>query len=118
MVERPPSPFRNLVNHSQASVSDDGSEEMAISPQPNEGPAVTTPQRNEEPAVTTTLPWYSKTLAFFTMYRELSVALTPKEFGLVRARLRQEWMFDGGFVSWFTIMFVSSQLISHSMYSS
>ena len=105
MVERPPSPSRNLVNHSQASVSDDGSEETAISP-----------QRNEESAVTTTLPWYSKTLAFFTMYGELSDTLTPKEFRLVRARLQQEWTFDGGFVSWFT--FVSSQLISHSMYSS
>ena len=91
------------MNHSQASVSNDRSEETIISP-----------QLNEEPAVTTTLPWYSKTLAFFTMYDELSDALTPKEFGLVRARLQQEWTFDGGFVSWFTIMFVSSQLISHS----
>jgi len=88
VVERPPSPSRNLVNHSQASMSDDGSEETTISPQPN-----------EEPAVTTTLPWYSETLAFFTLYGELSVALTPKEFGLVRARLQQEWTFDGGFVS-------------------
>jgi len=103
-VDRPPSPSRNPVNHSQASVFDDGSEGTAISPQPN-----------EELAVTTTLPWYGRILTFFTMYGELSVALTPKEFGLVRARLQQEWAFDGGFVSWFTIMFVSSQLISHSM---
>jgi len=88
VVDRLPSPSRNLVNLSQASVSDDRSKGTVISPQPN-----------EEPAVTTTLPWYSRTLAFFTMYGELSDALTPKEIGLVHARLQQEWLFDGGFVS-------------------
>ena len=39
------------------------------------------------------------------MYNELSVARMPEEFRLVRTRLRQEWTFNGGFVSPITIMF-------------
>jgi hypothetical protein len=53
---------------------------------------------NKESAIVATLSWLSRTLAFFTMYGELSAALTPEEFALVRMRLEQEWTFGGGFV--------------------
>jgi len=56
-------------------------------------------QSNKEPAIIATLSWQSRTLAFFTMYGELSAAFTPEEFALVRIRLEQEWKFGGGFVS-------------------
>ena len=57
------------------------------------------PNASEGPASSAALPWQSRILAFFTMYGELSVALTPEEFALVRTRLQQEWTLDGGFVS-------------------
>ena len=61
------------------------------------------PQPNEEPAITATLPWYSKTLASLTVYGELFAARTPGEFAIVHTRLQQEWTFNGGFVSLFTL---------------
>jgi len=49
------------------------------------------------------------------MYDELSVARVPEEFRLVRTRLRQEWTFNGGFVSRITIVFLNSQIINYSI---
>ena len=46
-----------------------------------------------------TLVWYRKTLAFLTLYDELSAARTPERFAAVRVRLQQEWIFNAGFVS-------------------
>ena len=66
---------------------------------------------DDEPAISAILSWQSRTLAFFTMYGELSAAFKPEEFALVLMRLEQEWTFGGGFVSRFIIMFLSSQLI-------
>ena len=91
---------RNLVKHSHGSVFDDGPEGMAIPP-----------RTDEEPAVTTTLPWYSRTFASFTIYGELSVAGIPEEFALLRMRLQQEWTSSGGFVSRFSIRFINSRPI-------
>jgi len=76
---------------------------------------VARPQPNEEPAVTATLPWHSKTLASLTVYGELFAAHTPEEFASVHTRLQQEWTFNGGFVSQFTINLLNSQLIRSSM---
>jgi len=45
------------------------------------------------------------------MYSELCAARLPEDFVLVRTRLQQEWTFDGGFVSRFTIVFLESLLI-------
>ena len=89
-MSRPYPQSRTLVKRS--CVSDDGS-------QVGGGRMATSPRSNEEPVMATTLSWQGRTLAFFTMYGELSFALTPEEFELVRTRLRQEWTFDGGFVS-------------------
>ena len=72
-------------------------------------------QSNKEPAIIAAPAWQSRTLAFFTMYGELSTAFTPEEFALVRVRLEQEWTFGGGFVGWFIIIFLSTQLICHSI---
>jgi hypothetical protein len=91
---------RNFVKHSRASVFDGGPEGMAV------------PSRTyEEPVVTTTLPWYGRTFASFTIYGEISVARIPEEFALLRMRLQQEWSFSGGFVSQFLIKFIYSRLI-------
>jgi hypothetical protein len=73
------------------------------------------PQPNEEPAVTANLPWHSRTLASVTVYGELFAARTPEEFASVHTRLQQEWTFNGGFVSQFTINLLNSQLIRSSM---
>ena len=73
------------------------------------------PQPNEESAITATLPWHGRTLASLTVYGELFAACTPEEFALVHTRLQQEWTFNGGFVSLFTIMVLNSQLIRSSM---
>jgi hypothetical protein len=86
----------------------------------NDGPSIrggmtARPQPNEEPAITATLPWYSRTLASLTVYGELLAACTPVQFALVHTRLQQEWTFNGGFVSLFTIMWLDSQLIRSSM---
>jgi len=72
-------------------------------------------QPNEEPAITAALSWHSKTLASLTVYGELFAARTPGEFAIVHTRLQQEWTFNGGFVSLFTIMLLNSQLICSSM---
>jgi hypothetical protein len=102
-VDRPSLKPRNLVNHSHTSVFDDDPKEVAIPPRPN-----------EEPVVTTTLPWHSRTLASLTIYSELSVAHIPEEeFALLRMRLQQEWIFDGGFVSRFSIRLLKSRLIHY-----
>ena len=78
---------------------DDEPRGMAIPSRPNEEPVITTG---------TTLSWYSRTLASLTIYSELSVAHIPAEqFALLRMRLRQEWIFDGGFVSRFLIRFLN-----------
>jgi hypothetical protein len=86
----------------------------------NDGPSIrggmtALPQPNEEPAITATLPWHSKTLASLTVYGELFAARTPGEFAIVHTRLQQEWTFNGGFVSLFTIMLLNSQLIRSSI---
>jgi len=80
-----------------------------------EGPAGS--QSNEEATTTTTSQsWYGRPLASLTFYGELSIASTPEEFALVRARLQQELTFDGGFVSRFTVMFLDYELIGmHSL---
>jgi len=75
----------------------------------NDGPSIhggmtAHPQSNEELAITATLPWYSRTLASLTVYGELLAARTSEEFVLVHTTLQQEWTFNGGFVSLFTIM--------------
>lgn len=46
-----------------------------------------------------------KALAFLTVYGELSTAHMPEEFAAARVRLQQEWTFNAGFVSRFTIVF-------------
>jgi len=60
--------------------------------------------RIKELIVTATLVWYGKTLSFLTLYEEISAARTPERFAAVRARLQQEWVFNAGFVSQFTIV--------------
>jgi len=107
-VDRPSLKSRNLVNHSHTSVFDDEPKGAAIPPRPH-----------EEPVVTTTFPWHSRTLASLTIYGELSVAHIPEEeFALLRMRLQQEWIFDGGFVSRFSIRFLKSWLIYYLVQSS
>ena len=54
---------------------------------------------DEELTTTTTVSWHSRALASFTLYGELSVACTPKEYALVRSKVQQEWSFDRNFVS-------------------
>jgi len=68
-----------------------------------EGPAGSQPNE-EQNTTTTTQSWYSMLLAYFTLYGKISVARTPEEFASVRARLKEELLFDGGFVSRFTVM--------------
>jgi hypothetical protein len=107
-MNQPLSQSRTLVKHSFMS---------------NEGPSIhgemtARPQPNEGPAITATLPWYSKTLASLTVYGELFAARTPGEFAIVHTRLQQEWIFNGGFVSLFTILLLNSHLIRSSMSSS
>ena len=100
-VDRPSLKSRNFVKPSHASVFDDGPKGMAIPPRPN-----------EEPLVTTTLLWYSRIFASLTIYGELSVPhISEEEFASLRIRLQQEWIFDGGFVSRFSIRFINSWLI-------
>ena len=82
------------------------------------GEGMTGSRPNEEPTSTATLPWHSRALSPFTLYSELSTARTPEEYALVRSRLRQEWSFNGGFVSRSTTLLPDSQLIHHSTYSS
>ena len=86
----------------------------------NDGPSIrgemtARPQPNEEPVITATLPWHGRTLASLIVYGELFAARTPQEFALVHTRLQQEWTFNGGFVSLFTIMLLDSSLIRSSM---
>lgn len=94
----------NFVRRS--SVSEDGL--------PFPGGITAGPQPNEEPAITAT-PWHSRTFASLTMYDELSAARVAEDFCSVRMRLQQEWVFNGGFVSGFTTMFLDSQLINYSI---
>ena len=61
--------------------------------------------RLKELIVTATLVWYGKALTFLTLYHEISTAHTPEGFAAVRVRLQQEWIFNAGFVSRFTITF-------------
>ena len=61
--------------------------------------------RLKELIVTAALVWWRKALAFLTLYDELSAARTPEGFAAVRVRLQQEWIFNAGFVSQFTIVF-------------
>ena len=49
--------------------------------------------------------WIRRALESLTMYGELSAALIPEEFALVRMRFQREWTFNGAFVSRFVIMF-------------
>jgi hypothetical protein len=100
-MDRPFPQSRTLVNRS--CMSSDGPSIR--------GGMTARPQPNEEPAITATLPWHSRTLASLTVYGELFAARTPEEFALVHTRLQQEWSFNGGFVSLFTIMLLNSQLI-------
>ena len=83
-------------------VSDDGSQAR--------GGMAASLQSSEEPTITDNL---SRILEFFTIYGELSVALTPEEFALVRTRLQQEWTFDGGLVSCVHHYVSSLQLICY-----
>ena len=61
-----------------------------------------TDSRLNEGPTTTTLPWHSRALSPFTLYSELSTARTPEQYASVHSRLRQEWLFIGGFVGRFT----------------
>jgi hypothetical protein len=79
----------------------------------NDGPTIrggiaARPESNEESAITVTLPWHGRTLASLTVYGELHAARAPEEFALVHTRLQQEWTFNGGFVSLFTIRLLNS----------
>ena len=100
-VDRPslttPWKSRNLLRRAHTSALNDGFKGMVISP-----------QRNEEPVLTATLPWHGKTLASLTIYGEISVARIPEEFASLRMRLQQEWTFNGGIVSRFSIRFLNS----------
>jgi len=60
--------------------------------------------RLKELIVTTALVWYRKTLAFLTLYDEISAARTPEGFAAVRVKLQQEWIFNAGFVSRFFLV--------------
>jgi len=64
------------------------------------------PRPNEEPGISVSTPWQSRILASLTMYGELSDACTSEEFAFVRTRLQREWIFNGTFVSPFTIIFL------------
>ena len=75
------------------------------------GEEVTVACRPNEELMVAPTPWYKKSLALLTMYRELSAVRFTEEFAPVRARLQQEWIFVAGFVSRFTIAFFLS--ISH-----
>ena len=94
-------PYSSFVRRSN--VSEDG-------PPPVPEGIITGPQANEEPAIIAT-PCHSRILAPLTMYDELSAARVPEEFRLVQTRLRQEWTFNGGFVSRITIVLLNSQII-------
>ena len=96
-MNRPFSQFRTLVK--PPCVSNDG-------PSIRGGMAACS-QPDEEPAISVTLPWYSRTLASVTVYGELLAARTLEEFALVHTRLQQEWTFNGGFVSLFTVMYAA-----------
>ena len=104
-MNRPLSQSRTLVKHSCMS-----NDRPSI-----HGGMTARPQPNEEPAITATLPWYSRILASVTVYGDLFAVRTPEEFALVHTRLQQEWIFNGGFVSLFTIILLNSQLIRSSM---
>ena len=71
---------------------------------PVRGEETTGSQPNEEPTTTTSPALAYKILSSSTLYGELSVASTQEQFASVRARLHQEWSFNGGFVSRFTIV--------------
>ena len=68
-------------------------------PQPVTAVKRSSAHRLIELIVTAALVWYRKTLAFLTLYDELSAARTPERFAAVRVRLQQEWIFNAGFVS-------------------
>ena len=68
-------------------------------PQPVTAVKCFSAHRLKELIVTATLLWYEKTLAFLTLYEELSAARTRERFAAVRVRLQQEWVFNAGFVS-------------------
>jgi hypothetical protein len=97
-MNRPLSQSRTLVKRSCMS-----NDEPSI-----RGEITARPQPNEEPDITATLPWHSKTLASLTVYGELFATCTPGEFAIVHRRLQQEWTFNGGFVSLFTLCCLTS----------
>ena len=74
-------------------------------PQPVTAVKCFSAHRLKELIVTAALIWYRTTFAFLTLYDELSGARTPEGFAAVRVRLQQEWIFNAGFVSPFTIVF-------------
>ena len=68
-------------------------------PQPVTAVKCFSAHRLKELIVTTILVWYGNTLAFLTLYEEISAAHTREGFAAVRVRLQQEWIFNAGFVS-------------------
>jgi hypothetical protein len=96
VVHRPYSQSNTLVNASGA--SDDGA--------PVHGEGITAALRPNEESTVTALPlaWYIRPLVSFTVYNELCAARIPEDFLPALAGLRQEWAFNAGFVSRFTIV--------------
>jgi len=62
-------------------------------------------QPNEEQIDIAVLPWHRMAFESLTMYGELSAAHIPEEFVPLRLRFQSEWIFNGGFVSRFTMTF-------------
>ena len=99
-----------IGTYSHPSAAVDRSNSASDNGPPVHGEGVTTaPRPSEELAtVTASLPWHTRALTYLTRYSELCAACLPEDFVRVRTRLQQEWIFNGGFVSQFTIVFFDS----------
>jgi len=86
-------------------------------PQPAMGVICFSAHRIHELIITAAIVWYRTTLAFLTLYDEISAARTPEGFAAVRVKFQQEWVFNAGFVSR-VFLFLDSPLVSYLIPSS